>query len=126
VSTCSKTPPPPPPPPPPGTPPPPPPPATPPPSPTPQTPVEHVNEPPDTPVEGDGAAPLPYTGPGDVFAALVLALLASTGGAVLFLHAATREAFVGGAKRTMRSITGFSIAHNDLERADERQDRRSR
>jgi hypothetical protein len=66
-----------------------------------------------------GGGSLPYTGPGDLLAALFLAMMAATGGSLLFLHASSREAVMSMGRRTMRSLSGFSIAHNDLDREDE-------
>jgi len=83
---------------------------------TPDTP--DIDEPPiedtpgKTPVKGDGT--LPFTGPGDVVLAVVLALLAGTGGILFLFGAAGREAIEGLNRRDMSSPSGFKLAYREL------------
>lgn len=63
-----------------------------------------------------GGTELPFTGPGDVVLAIVLALLAGTGG-ILFMAGATgREELAGLRRRTMDSPSGFKLAYRELLR----------
>lgn len=66
---------------------------------------------PRTPV---GGGDLPFTGPGDVVLAIVLALLAGTGG-ILFLTGATGREQLDGLQVTgMDSPSGFKLAYREL------------
>lgn len=58
--------------------------------------------------------PLPFTGPGDVMAAVLLAMLAGTGGLMLLMVAGSREAIEGLSRRSMASPSGFKVAYRDL------------
>lgn len=61
-----------------------------------------------------GGAELPFTGPGDVVFAIVLALLAGTGGILFMAGAAGREQIEGLSRRTMGSPSGFKLAYREL------------
>jgi hypothetical protein len=82
---------------------------------TPEVPVEHPKTP-ETPivdVPGSGGE-LPFTGPGDVLLAIVLALLAGTGGFLLLAGAAGREQIEALSARNMGSPSGFKLAYREL------------
>jgi hypothetical protein len=61
-----------------------------------------------------GAGELPFTGPGDVLLAVVIALLAGMGGTLLLLGAASRDEIDGLNKRTLASASGFRVAYREL------------
>lgn len=61
-----------------------------------------------------GAGELPFTGPGDVLLAVVIALLAGMGGTLLLMGAASREEIDGLNKRTLASASGFRVAYREL------------
>jgi hypothetical protein len=68
----------------------------------------------DVPAATPGAGTeLPFTGPGDVILAIVIALLAGTGGALLLLGAGSREVIEGLSKRTMASPSAFRVAYRE-------------
>jgi len=67
----------------------------------------------DTAPPGGGTS-LPFTGPGDVVLAIVLALLAASGGILLLLGATGREAIDGLNRRSMASPSGFKVAYREL------------
>ena len=75
---------------------------------------------PDTPGEfvpqAPGGGELPFTGPGDVVLAIVLALLAGTGGVLFLLGAAGREQLDGLSRRGMDSPSGFHVAYRELRK----------
>jgi len=51
---------------------------------------------------------------------VLFALLAMVGGSMLFMYASSREEALDAAYRSLRAISGFAVAHNDLEREQER------
>lgn len=57
------------------------------------------------------SAALPFTGPGDTFLAIALALLMATGGMLAFRSATNRETIMSLGRRTMGSRTGFRVVH---------------
>jgi hypothetical protein len=61
-----------------------------------------------------GAPELPFTGPGDVAIALIVALLAAVGGSLLMLGAGGKESLESLNPRGMNSTTGFRVAYRDL------------
>ncbi|MCB0878909.1 MAG: hypothetical protein KDC46_08010 [Thermoleophilia bacterium] len=63
-----------------------------------------------------GGGQLPFTGPGDVLLAIVLALLAGTGGILFLMGASGREAIEGLSKRNMDSPSGFHVAYRELRK----------
>lgn len=65
----------------------------------------------DTPT---GGGQLPFTGPGDVLLAVLLALLAGTGGFLLLAGAAGREQIEALSARGMGSPSGFKLAYREL------------
>ena len=65
-----------------------------------------------------GGGSLPFTGPGDVVLAVVLALLMGTGGMLLLMGAGSREAFEGMTRRSMGSSSGFERARRELLKRD--------
>lgn len=68
----------------------------------------------DIPAATPGAGTeLPFTGPGDVILAIVIALLAGTGGVLLLLGAGSREVLEGLSKRTMASPSAFRVAYRE-------------
>lgn len=77
---------------------------------------------PDTPGErtpqtpGGGDAQLPFTGPGDVVLAIVLALLAGSGGILFMFGAAGREQLDTLNRRGMDSPSGFHLAYRELRK----------
>jgi hypothetical protein len=73
---------------------------------------------PTTPSTAPGPTPgsgqdLPFTGPGDVILAIVIALLAGTGGLILLLGASGREAIENLSRRTMKSPSAFRVAYRE-------------
>lgn len=85
---------------------------------TPEVPKEVPNQVPDA-VSGDqpgGGGNLPFTGPGDVLLAIVLAMLAGTGGILLLLGASGREQLDGLNRRDMGSTSGFGVAYRELRK----------
>jgi hypothetical protein len=58
---------------------------------------------------------LPFTGPGDLYAAFLLALFVATGGFVLMMHASVRDRALAAARRTMRSMSGFRKVDIELQ-----------
>ena len=67
---------------------------------------------PDAPGGGD----LPFTGPGDVVLAIVLALLAGTGGILFLFGASGREQLDTLNRRGMDSPSGFHLAYRELRK----------
>lgn len=63
-----------------------------------------------------GGAQLPFTGPGDVVLAILLAMLAGAGGLLFLVGATGREQIDGLSKRTMSSPSGWHIAYRDLRK----------
>lgn len=63
-----------------------------------------------------GGGELPFTGPGDVALAIVLALLAGTGGMLFLFGASGREQLEGLNRRTMDSPSGFHVAYRELRK----------
>jgi hypothetical protein len=61
-----------------------------------------------------GGGQLPFTGPGDVLLALLLASLAGAGGMLLMAGASGREELDGLNRRTLASPSGFKLAHREL------------
>jgi hypothetical protein len=61
-----------------------------------------------------GGGELPFTGPGDVLLALLLASLAGAGGMLLLAGASGREELDGLNRRTLASPSGFKLAHREL------------
>jgi hypothetical protein len=59
---------------------------------------------------------LPFTGPGDVALAIVLALLAGTGGMLFLFGASGREQLEGLNHRGMDSPSGFHVAYRELRK----------
>lgn len=59
-------------------------------------------------------AQLPFTGPGDVLIAILVAALAGTGGLLLMLMAGGRESIEALSPRGMGSTTGFRVAYREL------------
>lgn len=69
----------------------------------------------EVPKTGTGtSAELPFTGPGDVLIAILVAALAGTGGMLLMLGAGSRESIEALSPRGMRSTTGFRVAYREL------------
>jgi hypothetical protein len=58
---------------------------------------------------------LPFTGPGDLFLGLVLALLAMMGGAMLYLKATSSELSTGLRANAIR-ISGWRAVRDRIER----------
>ncbi len=86
---------------------------------TPETPDAKPETPdavPDTPTT-TGSGDLPFTGPGDVVLALVLAMLAGSGGILFMAGASGREQIEGLSSRTMDSPSGFHVAYRDLRKS---------
>lgn len=78
----------------------------------PKTPVlERIPEAP-----GGGNAQLPFTGPGDVVLAIVLALLAGSGGILFLFGASGREQLDTLNRRGMDSPSGFHLAYRELRK----------
>ena len=75
-----------------------------------RTPTDVVNRAP------GGGGQLPFTGPGDVVLAVVLALLAGTGGILFLAGAAGREQLDAAQRRTMDSPSGFQLAYRELRK----------
>lgn len=72
---------------------------------------------PDTPATTPGAGTqLPFTGPGDVVLAIVLALLAGSGGLLFLLGASGREQLDTLGRRNMDSPSGFQLAYRELRK----------
>ncbi|MCW2920315.1 MAG: hypothetical protein JWL76_189 [Thermoleophilia bacterium] len=69
---------------------------------------------PDAP--GGGNTQLPFTGPGDVVLAIVLALLAGSGGILFMFGAAGREQLDTLNRRGMDSPSGFHLAYRELRK----------
>jgi hypothetical protein len=67
---------------------------------------------------GSDDRPLPFTGPGDVLLAVIIALLAGTGGLLLMLGASSRESLDELSRRSMASPSGFKVAWRELVRRD--------
>lgn len=65
---------------------------------------------------GGGDAQLPFTGPGDVVLAIVLALLAGSGGILFMFGAAGREQLDTLNRRGMDSPSGFHLAYRELRK----------
>lgn len=63
-----------------------------------------------------GGAALPFTGPGDVVLAIVLALLAGSGGILFLFGASSREQLDGLNRRSMDSPSGFHLAYRELRK----------
>ncbi|MCW2949659.1 MAG: hypothetical protein JWN41_672 [Thermoleophilia bacterium] len=61
-----------------------------------------------------GSGELPFTGPGDVLLAVLLALIAGTGGVLLLMAAGGRETIDSLNKRTLASASGFRVAYREL------------
>jgi hypothetical protein len=85
---------------------------------TPEVPKEVPNQVPDAVpgVQPGGGGNLPFTGPGDVLLAIVLAMLAGTGGILLLLGASGREQLDGLNRRDMGSTSGFGVAYRELRK----------
>jgi hypothetical protein len=66
-----------------------------------------------------GAGQLPFTGPGDVFLAILIALVAGTGGMLLLMAATGREELESVNKRTLASASGFRVAYRELLKRDD-------
>ncbi len=77
----------------------------------PNTPAERTPQAP-----GGGDAQLPFTGPGDVVLAIVLALLAGSGGILFMFGAAGREQLDTLNRRSMDSPSGFHLAYRELRK----------
>lgn len=73
-------------------------------------------------VPGNGTS-LPFTGPGDVLLAVIIALLAGTGGMLLLMGANGREVIEGLNRRTMASPSGFRVAYRELLKREVGDDR---
>jgi hypothetical protein len=72
---------------------------------------------PNTPATTPGAGTqLPFTGPGDVVLAIVLSLLAGTGGILFLLGASGREQLDTLGRRDMDSPSGFQLAYRELRK----------
>jgi hypothetical protein len=76
---------------------------------TPKTPIQDV--PAATPA---GGGELPFTGPGDVLLAILLALLAGTGGILLLAGASGREQIEALSHRSMGSPSGFKLQYREV------------
>lgn len=61
-----------------------------------------------------GGGELPFTGPGDVLLAILLAMLAGTGGLVLLAGASGREQIEALSARSMSSPSGFKLAYREV------------
>lgn len=64
----------------------------------------------------NGGGDLPLTGPGDVLLAIVLALLAGTGGILLLAGAHGREQIEALSRRSMSSPSGFKLQYREVLR----------
>lgn len=69
---------------------------------------------PATTAAAGGSPELPFTGPGDVAIALLIALLAAVGGTLLVMGAGSKESLESLNPRGMNSTTGFRVAYRDL------------
>lgn len=69
-----------------------------------------------TPGNPGGGRDLPFTGPGDVVLAIVLAMLAGTGGVLFVAGAAGREQLDALSPRGMGAPSGFKLAYRELRK----------
>ncbi len=69
-----------------------------------------------TRITGSGDTDLPFTGPGDVVLAIVLALLAGSGGILFLFGASGREQLDTLNRRGMDSPSGFHLAYRELRK----------
>lgn len=82
---------------------------------TPKVPETPDNRVPDVPGETPrGGGDLPFTGPGDVLLAVLLAMLAATGGFALLAGATGREQLETLNRRTMASPSGFKLQYREV------------
>jgi hypothetical protein len=82
----------------------------------PQTPNSPDVVPDDVDAAPGGGGDLPFTGPGDVLLALVIAMLAGTGGILFMMGATGREQLEGLNERSMDSPSGWHLAYRELRK----------